>query len=160
MTHLSPELWTLPIWYGSRNSNVPRGLRIVVQWGSAAHLGQATGSDLEFVISRFESFRLNRPFRRLVRLPRRRENGPEIPAFHARSILSPDCLDQPVTCASRPGRGANSGSTSTDHKAFSFGSVESSRSGSSRPGISGIALPAIACRSPTIPTVESTTARI
>ena len=57
MTHLSPELWTLPIWYGSRNSNVPRGLRIVVKWGSAAPLGQATGSDLEFVISRFESFR-------------------------------------------------------------------------------------------------------
>ena len=30
----------------------------------------------------------------------------------------------------------------------------------SRPGISGIALPAMPCRSPTIPTVEPTTARI
>jgi hypothetical protein len=86
--------------------------------------------------------------------------GPKLLAFRAAKAHPGACLDQTVAASSRPGRGANLGSTSADHKAFSFGSVESSRSGSSRLGISGIALPAIACRSPTIPTVESTTARI
>ena len=47
MAHLSPELWTLRIRYGSRNSNVSRGLWIVVKWGSSTPLGQATASDFE-----------------------------------------------------------------------------------------------------------------
>jgi hypothetical protein len=55
MAHFSPELWTPPIWYGSRNSNVSRRLCILIKWGSVAPLEQARASDFEIAISRFES---------------------------------------------------------------------------------------------------------
>ena len=47
-----------------------------------------------------------------------------------------------------------------NHDTFASKSVDASSNGMSRLGISGIALPAMPCKSPTIPAVEPTTAKI
>ena len=49
-----------------------------MKWGSVAPLGQATTSELEFFISKFESSRSSPSFLRSTRLTKRRDNGPEI----------------------------------------------------------------------------------
>jgi hypothetical protein len=54
MAQFSPDLWTPPIWYGSRNSNVSRCLCILIKWGSVALLEQARASDFEIAVLRFE----------------------------------------------------------------------------------------------------------
>jgi len=58
------------------------------KWGSAAPLGQATGSDLEFVIPRFESSRPSQAFRRFLKLLKKLENRPEIRAFRVSDSVS------------------------------------------------------------------------
>jgi hypothetical protein len=61
---------------------------IQMKWGSATPLGQAGASDFEIAISRFDSFRPSHPFPRSARLPKRRENGPEILAFRSFAFVS------------------------------------------------------------------------
>jgi hypothetical protein len=59
-----------------------------VKRGSANPLGQARASAFEIAISRFDSCRPSQPFRPSAGLPRKSENGPEMPAFRALDFVS------------------------------------------------------------------------
>jgi hypothetical protein len=65
-------------------------------------------TDFDSAIRRFDPSRPSQPFRRLVRLPKRRRNGPEMRAFRVSASVSgrplcrvdgsPDVVDNQVTC--------------------------------------------------------------
>jgi hypothetical protein len=55
MAHLSLELWTPRIRYGSPNSSVSRGLWTPTKWGFCSPLEQARSTEFEIAISRFDT---------------------------------------------------------------------------------------------------------
>jgi hypothetical protein len=59
-----------------------------VKWGCAVPLGQATASDFEYAISRFESSRRSQPFLQLATVYNLCLTGPEIWAFRAFNLVS------------------------------------------------------------------------
>jgi hypothetical protein len=84
----------------SPHSNAPFGLECqsILSKIVAAWVSQNGGSTIRW----FDPFRPSHPFRRLARPPKRRENGPEIPAFRIRFCLQTPNPGRPIAKSLQP----------------------------------------------------------